>query len=422
MPWYKTGTVSVVQNSNAVIGTGTSFLSNGRVGDAFRGPDGGWYEVTNIASDTSLSISPNYQGATNAAGIYAIAPMQGYVKASADALRALVNQFGGVIAVLGEEPTLNGVRASLGLTNADGLPEGTTNKYFTDARVRSVALTGLSIPGTPAAIAAADTVLAALGKLQSQATSKAAKGANSDITSITGLTTPLSREQGGIGGAFGFIDGLGLAWLSGTSIAIRAGGAYVPSVGRVVTYAGGTIAPITVGVVNTFVHLYLTETGTIDQSATAAPVRYYNQAHQKSGDNTRRYIGSLLIASNAAGAYQFIHRPESGEIKYTVANPQAALFRMVSGGTGSSVAFTTRTVTPPTAHALKAAWQNVGTSLAFFTPSDAGTAVGGGWMIAVSAGSIFNDSCPIAADGTISYNAVGGASANCYALGYFFDR
>lgn len=98
MPWYKTGTVSVVQNSNAVIGAGTAFISNSRVGDAFRGPDGGWYEVVNIASDTAMSISPTYKGATNAAGGYALAPLQGYVKDSADALRALVNNFGEQIA------------------------------------------------------------------------------------------------------------------------------------------------------------------------------------------------------------------------------------------------------------------------------------------------------------------------------------
>ncbi|MFJ4589051.1 hypothetical protein ACIP1Z_17395 [Pseudomonas moraviensis] len=421
MPWYKAGTVSVVQNSNAVIGTGTSFLSNGRVGDAFRGPDGGWYEVTNIASDTSLSISPNYQGANNAAGIYAIAPMQGYVKASADALRALVNQFGGVIAVLGEDPTLIGVRASLGLTNADGLPEGATNKYFTDARVRSVALTGLSIPGTPAAIAAADTVLTALGKLQSQATSKAAKGANSDITSITGLTTPLAREQGGIGGAFGFIEGLGMAWLSGTSIAIRAGSAYVPSVNKVVTYAGGNITPITVGVVNTIIHLYLTDTGAIEQSITAAPVRYYNQAHQKSGDNSRRYIGSILINTNAAGAYQFVHRLSDSSIMYTVANPESAAFRLLSGGT-TAAAFNTRTITPATAHTIEAAWQNVGSASVRFSPSDAGTPISTGWMVFVPPGAIFNGRCPIASDGSITYSATGGGSANCYALGYYFDR
>ncbi|MGH8389331.1 MAG: pyocin knob domain-containing protein [Pseudomonas sp.] len=101
MPWYKSGVVACTLNSNAVIGTGTAFIANARVGDAFRGPDGGWYEVTNIASDTALSISPNYQGATNAAGAYALAPMQGYVKDSADALRTLVNAYGAKLAALG---------------------------------------------------------------------------------------------------------------------------------------------------------------------------------------------------------------------------------------------------------------------------------------------------------------------------------
>lgn len=101
MPWYKAGTVSVVQNSNAVIGSNTSFIANSRVGDAFLGPDGRWYEVTNIASDTAMAISPNYLGANNNAGAYALAPMQGYVKDSADALRALVNQFGAKLAALG---------------------------------------------------------------------------------------------------------------------------------------------------------------------------------------------------------------------------------------------------------------------------------------------------------------------------------
>ena len=101
MPWYKAGTVSVVLNSTSVIGAGTAFIANSRVGDAFRGPDGRWYEVTNIASDTAMSVSPAYQGATASGGSYALAPMQGYVKDSADALRALVNQFGNKLAALG---------------------------------------------------------------------------------------------------------------------------------------------------------------------------------------------------------------------------------------------------------------------------------------------------------------------------------
>jgi hypothetical protein len=167
MPWYKSGTVSVVQNSNAVIGTGTAFIANSRVGDAFRGPDGGWYEITNIASDTAVSIDPPYHGATIAAGTYALAPMQGYVKDSADALRALVNQFGGVLAVLGTTPTQAGVRSALNLANTDGLLEGTANLYFSAARAIASALTGLTT-ATNTPVVAADSLLIAVGKLQAQ--------------------------------------------------------------------------------------------------------------------------------------------------------------------------------------------------------------------------------------------------------------
>jgi hypothetical protein len=158
MPWYKSGTVSVTQNSNAVIGTGTAFIANSRVGDAFRGPDGGWHEVTNIASDTALSISPNYQGATNATGTYALAPMQGYVKDSADALRALVNAYGAKLAAL-----------------------GTTGNYDT-------------LPVTKGGTGGVDQASARAGL-------EAAKsGANSDITALSGMTTALSVTQGGTGG------------------------------------------------------------------------------------------------------------------------------------------------------------------------------------------------------------------------------
>ncbi len=89
--------------SNAVIGTGTGFIRNARVGDAFRGPDGEWYEVINIASDTALSIAPNYQGGAVAAGGYSLAPMQGYVKDSADALRAATQVIASGVADMQEQ-------------------------------------------------------------------------------------------------------------------------------------------------------------------------------------------------------------------------------------------------------------------------------------------------------------------------------
>ncbi|WP_055128530.1 hypothetical protein [Pseudomonas mediterranea] len=83
-------------------------------------------------------------------------------------------------------------------STTDDVPEGTTNLYFTQARVRAAPLTGFV--ATNSAITAADTVLSAAGKAQGQIDTKANAGANSDITSLVGLTTPLSVAQGGTGG------------------------------------------------------------------------------------------------------------------------------------------------------------------------------------------------------------------------------
>ena len=65
--------------------------------------------------------------------------------------------------------------------------------------VLSTALSGLSLASSTA-ITATDTVLTAFGKLQAQVTARALKGANSDITALSGLTTALSVAQGGTGG------------------------------------------------------------------------------------------------------------------------------------------------------------------------------------------------------------------------------
>lgn len=94
MAWYRAGTIKVTANSATVTGTGTAWVQNARVGDGLQGPDGRVYEITNIASNTSLSIEPKYQGTTATGQTYWIIPVQGYVKQSADRLSAFVDQFG----------------------------------------------------------------------------------------------------------------------------------------------------------------------------------------------------------------------------------------------------------------------------------------------------------------------------------------
>lgn len=67
-----------------------------------------------------------------------------------------------------EKTKLAGVAAGATANpDTDSLAEGSTNKYFTESRVRSAVLTGISLL-TGGAINAADSVLSALGKLQKQ--------------------------------------------------------------------------------------------------------------------------------------------------------------------------------------------------------------------------------------------------------------
>ena len=187
MPWYKSGTVSVVLNSNAVIGTGTAFIANSRVGDAFRGPDGGWYEVINIASDTALSISPNYQGTTNAAGVYALAPMQGYVKDSADALRALVNTYGAKLAALGTTGNYDTLPVTQGGTGGTDQAGARTGLGLGSIAIENVA--PVVKGGTGGTDQASARTGLGLGTVATESTVPVTKGG-------TGGTTPTAARTG----------------------------------------------------------------------------------------------------------------------------------------------------------------------------------------------------------------------------------
>ncbi|WP_248920437.1 hypothetical protein [Pseudomonas entomophila] len=176
------------------------------MGDAFQGPDGRWYEVANIASASVIGILPAYQGSTVAAGSYGLAPMQGYVKEAADRLRQIVDQWGSTLALFGGAADVATLRLNIGA---------------------------------------------------------ASRGANSDITSLNGLTAALSIAQGGTGSttavaaktALGIGDvGVAQAWQSMLSQRLL-GPLYVNTTGRpiqVIVHAGpassvNTALNITIG-------------------------------------------------------------------------------------------------------------------------------------------------------------------------------
>ncbi|WP_412481654.1 phage tail protein [Pseudomonas asiatica] len=149
MPWYRTGTVAITAGQTTVTGTGTNFSANGRVGDALLGPDGNWYEVTNIASATVLSILPAYKGVTVAVGTYAIAPVQGYTKTLADKFNDIANTWGSTLAGLGAVSTENVVPVTKGGTGGTTQAAARTGLGLKAAAVADIVGTVSQSGGVP---------------------------------------------------------------------------------------------------------------------------------------------------------------------------------------------------------------------------------------------------------------------------------
>lgn len=149
MPWSRTGTVAITAGQTTVTGTGTNFSANARVGDAFLGPDGNWYEVTNIASATVLSILPAYKGATVSGGSYAITPIQGYDKSLRDAISSILQQWGSTLAGLGDVSTENVVPVTKGGTGGTTQAAARTGLGLKSAAVADILGTVSQAGGVP---------------------------------------------------------------------------------------------------------------------------------------------------------------------------------------------------------------------------------------------------------------------------------
>lgn len=133
----------------------------------------------------------------------------------------------------------------------NNVPEG-GNYYYTEARVRAAALTGLSL-ATNSPILASDSLLTGIGKAQAQISSKAAAGVNNDITALNGLTTAIPVSKGGTGAnsQSGARDNLGLGTVAiESTVPVTKGGTGATTATSARANLGlGTSATLNVGVV-----------------------------------------------------------------------------------------------------------------------------------------------------------------------------
>lgn len=97
--WYRKGTVQATDGSAVITGTTTEFVSGVRIGDGIV-IDGKVYEITNVASNTLLSITPAFEGASGSNKRYAVIPVLGYDKDLSDSFNRIRLELEGYLGTL----------------------------------------------------------------------------------------------------------------------------------------------------------------------------------------------------------------------------------------------------------------------------------------------------------------------------------
>ena len=176
MAWYKTGTISVTNGSATVTGSGTAWVANVRVGDGLAGPDDRLYEITAVASNTSLTISPTYDGSTSSGQAYLIWPTSSFGADIVSSLNSLISTYSTIATGPGAGKFANGTAALPAVAAAADVDTGAywtgSNGYgiATGGAVRGLfssagmALTGL-LSGTAVTQTAVDTTAGRLTKV-----------------------------------------------------------------------------------------------------------------------------------------------------------------------------------------------------------------------------------------------------------------
>lgn len=163
----------------------------------------------------------------------------------------------------------------------------------------------------------------------------------------TGATSPVdARLNLGVRNtSTRFLDGLDLVW-GVSSISASPGGAYIPSLGRALEVSAALSLSLTGLTSGTFYHVYLFESSgvpALELSATA-PLAAATGGFVKTGDTSRRYIGSVL-ASGTTSVYKFVHSGNRMDYNANVAG--AAVFNF-TGAAITATNVSVATAVPPT--------------------------------------------------------------------------
>lgn len=233
----------------------------------------------------------------------------------------------------------------------------------------------------------------------------------------------LCRNKAGENSDKGHISGLSFSWIDADNISISSGACYIEGAGAVVEKSTATTLTPTVSADLQY-HVYAYDnSGTLAfEAATTAPATaYFGSAQSKTGDTSRRYIGSFLTKS-AGDIIRFYFVGSGQSCKYAV-HSAGTDTRIVNTSTTSATEFDCSGLVPPSVKmGLFRLLFNGGAT----TQAGLGAASGHGYTYAAGNGADFVYTitpCPFTATRTIWHQIFNGAGTIIVDLaGYEFDR
>lgn len=227
----------------------------------------------------------------------------------------------------------------------------------------------------------------------------------------------------------GYIDGLRMEWVSGTSLRLTSGSAYIPLLDRVLESASAITKAGLSLTASTWYHVYLFLNGStpdIEIVTTAPASPYIGAARAKTGDTSRRYIGSIRTMTSG-GLAKFTHAPTSGTVTY-LEDINAVPFALVVGGTATTpTTISSSAVVPTTSRRAKFMANNNATGQAvFMSNSEAASALStSNWLAFISPTGSFYAEYPLDASQAFDYLYSGtpsGGQAFIRVAGYSYER
>lgn len=226
----------------------------------------------------------------------------------------------------------------------------------------------------------------------------------------------------------GYIDGLNLVWNSANSISVTPGAAYVASLGDKLTVAATLTKSSLVLSAATWYHVYLfSNAGVADvEIVTTAPsAKVFGTARAKTGDTSRRYLGSI----RTVGANTILRFVQSeGRVSY-LADALTAPLQVLANGvatTSTSVGF--GATAPVTATHASLVIINLATNAVtlIVAPSDPGVPASAGFgTFYLSKDQLAVSEFPIGSALSVLYiyaAAPGASGAYMRTTGYLFER